>query len=377
MQKIKAKDQNVIVGITHGDFNGISYEIIIKAFTDNRMLDMMTPIVYGSSKIASYYRKALNNNELTFNLIKKAELANPKRTNIINCCDQEVKIDMGKPSAEAGELAFLALERAIEDLKKGVIDVLVTAPINKVNIQSEKFNFPGHTEYLASKFESKDNLMIMVSDELRIGVITGHIPLKDVSANISEDLIINKIKVMHDSLIKDFGIRKPKIAILGLNPHASDDGLIGKEENELIIPAIEKAKSEKMLVFGPFAADGFFGSSAYTKYDGILAMYHDQGMLPFKALSFDEGINFTAGLPIVRTSPAHGTAYDIAGQNIASPHSLRRAIYLAIDIFRNRLMDEEINENPLPVNGPDENHNGGNRQHQKNGDQNNRNTTKN
>lgn len=361
MQKIKPKEKRVTVGITHGDFNGISYEIIIKTLTDSRMLDMMTPIIYGSSKIASYYKKALNNNELSFNLIKKAELANPKRTNIINCYEQEVKIEMGKPSAEAGELAFLALEKAMEDLKKGVIDVLVTAPINKVNIQSEKFKFPGHTEYLASKFDSIKHLMIMVSDEIRIGVITGHIPLKDVSDNLSEELIINKIKVMNESLMKDFGIRKPKIAILGLNPHASDDGLIGKEELEMIIPAIQKAKQDKILVFGPFAADGFFGSSAYSKFDGILAMYHDQGMLPFKAFSFDEGINYTAGLPIVRTSPAHGTAYDIAGKNIASPHSLRRAIYLAIDIYRNRILDEEINKDPLPVSGPEENKNGGSR----------------
>lgn len=361
MQKNITKDKKVKVGITHGDFNGISYEIIIKSFLDNRMHEMMTPIVYGSSKIASYYRKALNTPDLSFNLIKKADLANPKRTNIINCYEQEVKIDMGKSTSEAGKLAYLALEKATEDLKKEVIDVLVTAPINKVNIQSENFTFPGHTEYLANKFESKNHLMLMVSDKLRIGVITGHIPINKVSESISEKLIINKIKAMNESLIKDFGIRKPKIAILGLNPHASDDGLIGNEEKELIIPAINQAKSENILAFGPFAADGFFGSASYLKYDGILAMYHDQGMLPFKAISFDNGINFTAGLPIVRTSPAHGTAYDITGQNIASPDSLRQAIYLAIDIYNNRTLHKEINENPLPVNIADENNKGNNR----------------
>ncbi len=351
---IKQKDNipRIKVGITHGDFNGISYEIIIKTFLDNRLLDLFTPVIYGSSKIASYYRKTLNNQDMNFNLVKKAEYANSKRVNIINCYEQEVKIDIGKQTNIAGELAFLALEKSIEDLKQKTLDVLVTAPINKKNIQSEKFNFFGHTDYLASKFDTNDHLMIMVKDKLRIGILTGHIPVREIANTITEDLILNKIRIMHKSLQMDFGIRKPKIAVLGLNPHAGDDGLIGKEEIEIISPAIKKANSENILAFGPFPADGFFGSSNYTAFDGIIAMYHDQGMLPFKSFAFDDGVNFTAGLPIIRTSPAHGTAYNIAGKNTASPNSFRQAIYLAIDIHKNRSQYKDSNKNPLPISPP-------------------------
>ena len=348
----KENTQKIKVGITHGDFNGISYEIIIKTLLDNRLLELFTPVIYGSSKIASYYRKTLNYHDINFNLVKKAEYANPKRTNIINCYDQEVKIEIGKQSNIAGELAFLALEKAIEDLNKNTIDVLVTAPINKKNIQSEKFNFFGHTDYLANKYNTNDHLMIMVSDKLRIGILTGHIPVKEIANTISEDMILNKIRIMNESLKMDFGIRKPKIAVLGLNPHAGDNGLIGTEEIEIISPAIQQATNEKILAFGPYPADGFFGSTNYTSFDGILAMYHDQGMLPFKTFAFDSGINFTAGLPIIRTSPAHGTAFDIAGKNIASPNSFRQAIYTAIDIHKNRNQFAELNKNPLPVNPP-------------------------
>ena len=348
----KENTQKIKVGITHGDFNGISYEIIIKTLLDNRLLELFTPVIYGSSKIASYYRKTLNYHDINFNLVKKAEYANPKRTNIINCYDQEVKIEIGKQSNIAGELAFLALEKAIEDLNKNTIDVLVTAPINKKNIQSEKFNFFGHTDYLANKYNTNDHLMIMVSDKLRIGILTGHIPVKEIANTISEDMILNKIRIMNKSLKMDFGIRKPKIAVLGLNPHAGDNGLIGTEEIEIISPAIQQATNEKILAFGPYPADGFFGSTNYTSFDGILAMYHDQGMLPFKTFAFDSGINFTAGLPIIRTSPAHGTAFDIAGKNIASPNSFRQAIYTAIDIHKNRNQFAELNKNPLPVNPP-------------------------
>ncbi len=348
----KENTHKIKVGITHGDFNGISYEIIIKTLRDNRLLELFTPVIYGSSKIASYYRKTLNYQDVNFNLVKKAEYANPKRTNIINCYDQEVKIEIGKQSNIAGELAFLALEKAIEDLNKKNIDVLVTAPINKKNIQSEKFNFFGHTDYLANKYNTNDHLMIMVSDKLRIGILTGHIPVKEIANTITEEMVLNKIKIMNKSLKMDFGIRKPKIAVLGLNPHAGDNGLIGSEENEIISPAIQQATNEKILAFGPYPADGFFGSTNYTTFDGILAMYHDQGMLPFKTFAFDSGINFTAGLPIIRTSPAHGTAFDIAGKNIASPNSFRQAIYTAIDIYKNRNQFEELNKNPLPVNPP-------------------------
>lgn len=340
------------VGITHGDFNGISYEIIIKAFVDKRNLEFLTPIVYGSSKVASYYRKTLNMLDVNFNLIKKADYANAKRANIINCYNDEIKIDVGEITQQAGELAYYALEKAVDDLKWGKIDVLVTAPINKKNIQSEKFNFSGHTDYLADKFNVSEHLMLMVSQDLRIGMVTEHLPLKDVASAITEDVILKKIKVMSDSLKMDFKIRKPKIAVLGLNPHASDDGLIGIEEKEIIIPAIEKANDKGMLTFGPFPADGFFSSSNYKNYDAILAMYHDQGMLPFKTFAFETGVNFTAGLPVIRTSPAHGTAFDIAGKNIASPDSFRQAIYTAIDIYRNRKEYNELNKNPLQVPQP-------------------------
>ena len=349
--KEKDKEKKVRVGISHGDFNGISYEIIIKTFLDKRMLQLMTPVIYGSSKIASYYRKTLNYTDISFNLVRKADMANPNRVNIINCYDKEVKIEIGKLSEKAGELAVLALEKVVSDMMHGSIDVLVTAPINKKSIHSESFDFPGHTEYLAKKFNAGDYLMMMVSGNLRIGIITGHIPLKDVASSITEDLLIRKIRIMNDSLIKDFAITKPKIAVLGLNPHAGDDGVIGMEEKEIIIPAINKCYDDGILCFGPYPADGFFGSSSYSNFDGIISLYHDQGMLPFKTLAFDSGVNFTAGLPYVRTSPAHGTAFDIAGKKKASPDSFRQAIYLAVDIFKNRKIYEEISKNPLPVGG--------------------------
>ncbi len=345
-------NQNVRIGITHGDFNGISYEIIIKTFLDKRTLELFTPIIYGSSKVASYYRKTLNLTDVNFNLIKKADYANAKRINIINCFNNEVKIEIGQSSTVAGEMAFLALEKAIDDLKCDKIDVLVTAPFNKRNIQSEKFNFAGHTDYLASKFNTDDYLMMMVNQGLRIGILTGHIPLQKVSEAISQDLLIKKIRVMNKSLLMDFNINRPKIAILGLNPHAGDGGLIGKEEQDILNPAIQQANEEGILTFGPYPADGFFGSVNYKNFDGIMAMYHDQGMLPFKTVAFDSGVNFTAGLPIIRTSPAHGTAFDIAGKNIASPDSLRQAIFLALDIFRNRKEYDELHKNPLNVNQP-------------------------
>jgi 4-hydroxythreonine-4-phosphate dehydrogenase len=347
MPRTTDPDARPVVGITHGDINSISYEIIIKTFVDNRLFEMMTPVVYGSSKVASYHRKTLNISDFTFNLIKKADAANPKRANIVNINDQEVKIDLGKSTQVAGELALQSLEAAIDDLKKNQIDVLVTSTINKKNIQSKNFHFPGHTEYLASKFGATDYLMLMVSNSIRIGVITGHIPLREVFEQLNEDLILRKMKILQQSLIKDFAIQSPRIAILGLNPHAGDNDLLGKEESQIIIPAIEKAKEAGIRAFGPFPADGFFGSSTFTQFDGILAMYHDQGMLPFKTLSFESGVNFTAGLPIIRTSPSHGTAYEIAGKDVASPNSFRAAIYLACDIYNNRREFEQLTANPL------------------------------
>lgn len=350
MNKSADKERNndkIKIGITQGDINGIGYEVIIKSLTDNRIMELCTPIVYGSSKIASYHRKTLGITDFNFNLIKNANLASQKRPNIINCNDREIKIELGRSTSIAGELSYESLERAIDDMKHNLFDVLVTGPINKKNIQSNDFKFPGHTEYLAQKFDTKDQLMLMVSENIRIGVVTGHVPVKDVSGIITVDLIMKKLKTMNEALQIDFGIRKPKIAILGLNPHAGDEGVIGIEEEEVIIPSINKAKDNNILAFGPFAADGFFGSSQFTKFDGILAMYHDQGLIPFKTLSFNTGVNFTAGLPIIRTSPAHGTAYELAGKNMASANSFRQAIYLGIDIYKNRNLHKALNKNPL------------------------------
>jgi len=355
MNKSPEKEKRIRIGITHGDLNSISYEVIIKTFLDPRILELFTPIVYGSSKIASYHRKSLNITDFSFNLIKKPELANPKRPNIYNIYDQEVKIELGKSTKIAGELAFLSLETATKDLGNNLIDVLVTGPINKSNIQSSEFDFPGHTEYLAKKFNTQDYLMLMVSEDIRIGTITGHIPLKDVATSINSQLILNKINIFNNSLIKDFRIRKPKIAILGINPHASDGSLIGMEEEKVIIPAIKQAFEKKILVYGPYPADGFFGSTNYSKFDGILAMYHDQAMIPFKTMASKTGVNFTAGLPIVRTSPAHGTAYDLAGKDSASSDSFRNALYLACDIFKNRELHKELNKNPLDISKREEN----------------------
>lgn len=354
MNPANSESGKIKVGITQGDFNGISYEIIMKTLQDARMLELFTPVIYGSSKIASYYRKIFDIAELNFNLVKKAEFANPKRINIVNCYENEVRIEIGKATAIAGELAYYALEKATEDLSHHKIDVLVTAPIGKHNIQSDKFRFKGHTEYLASKFGTKDYLMLMVGNNLRVGVVTGHIPMKDVIRNITTENILSKIRIMNSSLKTDFGIQKPRIAVLGLNPHAGDEGLIGKEESEIIRPVIQKAFEENILSFGPFPADGFFGSSSFTKFDGILAMYHDQGMIPFKSIAFEQGINFTAGLPYIRTSPAHGTAFDIAGKNIASPDSFRQAIYTAIEIHRNRELFKALNKDPLPYKQSDQ-----------------------
>jgi 4-hydroxythreonine-4-phosphate dehydrogenase len=320
-------------------------------------MELYTLVVYGSSKVASYHRKVLNVNDFNFNLVKKADQAHPRRPNIVNIHDEDVKIDIGKSTAIAGELALLSLEAACEDLEKDLIDVVVTAPINKKNIQSPGFEFPGHTEYFARKFNADNYLMLMINNVLRIGVVTGHIPLDKVKEALTEELILSKLQVMNQSLMRDFGIVKPRIAVLALNPHAGDDGLIGNEEKTVIMPAIEKAYNQNILAFGPYPADGFFGASSFKTFDGILAMYHDQGMIPFKLMSFDEGVNFTAGLPIIRTSPAHGTAYDLAGKNEASPEAFRNALYLAGDIYAHRLEYDELHSNPLRAsnNHPDNN----------------------
>ncbi len=337
------------IGITHGDINGISYEVIIKSLLDNRIYDLCTPIIYGSPKVAAYHRKALNIEHFTLNNIKSVEQAHPKRANILNCADENVKVELGKSTKMAGDAAFLALEKAVDDLKNGLIDVLVTAPINKKNIQSESFYFPGHTEYLEKKLEGENSLMLLISNNLRVGVVTGHIPISEVPKQITKELILEKIEVLNNTLQQDFGIDKPKIAVLSLNPHAGDNGLIGKEEKTVIEPALKEARQNKIMALGPYPADGFFGSDDYTKFDAILAMYHDQGLAPFKALAFDSGVNFTAGLSHIRTSPAHGTAYAIAGENVASEASFREALYLAIDLHKNRKQHIELSKNPLQI----------------------------
>lgn len=347
MDTKRSKIQNTIVGISQGDYNGIGYEVILKTFADKRMLDFSTNVLYGSQEVANFYIKNLDLPNYDLNLTNDTSNLRPNKLNIIDTNEKNLNIEPGQSTKKAGEMAFNSLERAVNELKRRKINVLVTAPINKDNIQSDKFQFAGHTDYLAEVFKVEDYLMLMVQQDLRIGVITGHIPLKDVVENITTELINKKISVLNRSLEYDFGIRKPKIAILGLNPHASDNGLIGKEEEEIINPAIKKAQDEGSLVYGPFAADGFFASENYKNFDGILAMYHDQGLIPFKTLAFKDGVNFTAGLPVVRTSPAHGTAYEIAGKNLASPDSFRQAVYLGIEIFKNRIIQDEISQNPL------------------------------
>ncbi len=341
------ESQKIKVGITHGDINGISYEIIIKTLMDNRMLDICTPVVYGSPKVGAYHRKALNVSNFSFHLINSASEANPKRANIIDCLDDSVRVELGKSTSIAGEASLAALKMAVNDARKGLIDVIVTAPINKHNIQSDRFNFKGHTEYLASMFDTEEVLMIMVSDIMKVGVLSDHIPLSEVPGFISKNRILDKLRIMNQSLIQDFAVRKPLIAVLGLNPHAGDSGLIGNEEIETIIPAINQAREEGIMALGPYPADGFFGSENFTKFDGILAMFHDQGLAPFKALVFESGVNYTAGLQVVRTSPAHGTAYEIAGKNEACPASFRQAVYLACDIFKNRKLYRELTDNSL------------------------------
>lgn len=343
------EERLIKVGITHGDINGIGYEVILKTLSDARIAELCTPIVYGSSKIAAYHRKALDLPPVNLSTIAQAEEAGINRVNIINCVDDETKVELTQSTAVAGQAAYLALEAAVTDLKRGVVDVLVTAPINKHNIQNNQFHFPGHTEYLEECFGGlgKKALMILMKDGLRVALVTGHIPLSHVVSKISVEEIVSKLRVFNQSLKQDFGIVRPRIAVLSLNPHAGDSGLLGKEEEDIIIPAIQEAEKRGVMAFGPYAADGFFGSQMYDRFDGVLAMYHDQGLAPFKTLAMEDGVNYTAGLSIVRTSPAHGTAYDIAGQNVASEESFRQALYAALDIFRNRAQYREAIANPL------------------------------
>lgn len=342
------QEQKIRVAITQGDTNGVGYEVILKVFTSPEMLELCTPIIYGSSKIAAYHRKALNL-ETSFSTISNAEEARDGRVNLLNCFDEEIKVELGQPSQEAGQAALMALDRAMTDFRKGLYDVLVTAPINKATIQSPSFHFPGHTEYIETSVgEGKKALMILMNETLRVALVTTHLPVKDIATAITKESIIEKAAIFHQALKRDFRISSPRIAVLSLNPHAGDDGLLGSEEKDVIIPAIEELADKGIQAFGPYAADGFFGSGTYDHFDGVLAMYHDQGLAPFKTIALESGVNYTAGLPIVRTSPDHGTAYDIAGKGIADENSMRQAIYTAIDIFRNRKNYDEPLQNPLP-----------------------------
>jgi len=341
------KGDKVILGITHGDINGISYEVIMKSLLDNRIFDLCTPVVYGSPKVAAYHRKTLNLENFSFNSIRSVEEAQSRKANIINCIDESARVELGKSTPYAGEASLRALETAVRDMADGKIDALVTAPVSKPNVQKDAFNFTGHTEYLENYFKCDGVVMLMINEMMRVGVVTTHVPLAKVQEYITRDTILNKLKILNKSLLVDFTVRKPRIAVLGLNPHAGDEGLLGEEEEKEIIPAIKQAQAENILAFGPYSADGFFGAGIYRNYDAVLAMYHDQGLVPFKALTTGGGVNYTAGLPVVRTSPAHGTAYEIAGKNEASPDSFRDAVYMACDIFRNRLRYKEMSSNPL------------------------------
>ena len=339
----------ILVGITQGDSNGIGYEVIIKALSDPRILEQFTPVIYGSSKIFSFYRKTIPEIEqMDTNAINNAREAHPKRVNIVNCLPDSAYAEPGQATPESAKAAIACLDRAVEDLKAGEIDVLVTGPINKKAMSGQGFGFPGHTEYIQNAFGVKDGTMLMVSSRIKVGVVTGHIPLKDVAASITEEKILSKLRLINESLQKDFCIDKPRIAVLSLNPHSGDGGLLGDEEGRIIIPAIKKAVDEGILAFGPFSPDGFFGLSHYENFDATLAMYHDQGLAPFKALSFEDGVNFTAGLPVVRTSPDHGTAFEMAGRDEADPLSMRAAIFTAIDIFRKREQFRQLQENKMP-----------------------------
>jgi len=324
------------IGITLGDFNGVGPEVIIKGMNDARMTSICTPIIYGSGKILTKYKRLLNIEHFNYHQYNNNSYLNERKPNVVNCWKENYDIEPGKVTEIAGKSAYLALERSTEDLKKGFLDAVVTCPINKANIQNDNFSFPGHTEYYTQKFDTKDSLMLLCSDSLRVGVVTGHVPLNKVSEKLSKEKIEAKLDILLKTLKAEFGIGKPRVAILGLNPHAGEDGLLGSEDKDMIEPVIIEYKNKGNLIFGPFPSDGFFGSLTYQKYDAVLGMYHDQGLIPFKVLSFEKGVNYTAGLPIVRTSPDHGTGYNIAGKGIASEDSLREAIFMAVDIVRTR-----------------------------------------
>lgn len=345
---MSAPHKRIKVGITIGDINGIGVEVILKTFNEPKMFDFCIPILYGNMNVVAYHKKNLPGiDKLNIQAVKDLSAINPRCLNVINCWQEEVIINMGQPSQKAGDCALLALDAAINDVLAKKIDVLVTAPLNKTTVKPRGKEFSGHTGYLTQRCGMNDSLMMLVSERLRIGLVTEHIPLREVAEQANPKKILTKLEIMNEALKKDFGISGPRIAVLGLNPHAGDNGLAGKEEKEVIAPVVARAQENKILAYGPYPADGFFGSAHYKKFDGVLAMYHDQGLTPFKAISFDTGVNYTAGLPIIRTSPDHGTAYDIAGKDKASPDSFRQAVMLAMDAFHYRTGYLEYSANPL------------------------------
>lgn len=342
------KAENVIVGISIGDLNGIGSEVILKTFEDTRMLEFCTPVIFGNVKVLSFIKKTLDLNNLNLHGIDNLDQLVTGKINVLNIWRESVNIDFGKNDETVGKYAVKSFTEAVAALKNKKIDVLVTAPINKYNIQSDEFKFPGHTDYLDKELDG-DALMLMVQDNLRVGLFTDHIPVNEVSAHLTEALIRKKLLTVNKTLKQDFGLNKPKIAVLGVNPHSGDGGVIGKEDDSVVKPALKKLFEEGVYVFGPFSADSFFGSGQYEKYDAVIAAYHDQGLIPFKTLAFGGGVNYTAGLEGIRTSPDHGTAYDIAGKGMADYNSFKEAVYLALDIFQAREEYKEITKNPLKI----------------------------
>lgn len=334
MAYINGTTDRPVIGISLGDFNGIGPEVIMKTLVDSRISKLCIPVVYGNYKIFAKYKRLIEMEEISFHSIKNISELFTKKSNLVTCWEEDYEINPGKVTPEAGKCAFISLQKATEDILAGNLDAIVTAPINKKNIQNPDFNFVGHTEYLTEKANAADSLMLLVCEELRIGVVTGHIPLSQVPSKLTKEKILTKTNILYKSLKNDFGISKPRIALLGLNPHAGEEGLLGTEDKEIIAPIVEELKQKGILAFGPFPADGFFGSKHYKKFDGVLGMYHDQGLIPFKLMAFDSGINYTAGLPFIRTSPDHGTAYDLAGKNLANESSFRAALFLAIDLAK-------------------------------------------
>jgi 4-phospho-D-threonate 3-dehydrogenase / 4-phospho-D-erythronate 3-dehydrogenase len=339
------KEKKIIVGISVGDLNGIGLEVVLKTFEDKRMLDFCTPVIFGSSKVVSHHNKFVKS-ELQPHSISHIGKINPNKMNVLNVWEEEVAMNLGTPTEESGSYALQSLVSATDALRDGNIDLLITAPISKDNIQSETFNFAGHTEFLESKLAG-ESLMILMTEGLRLGLVTGHVPVSKVAETITKELILKKVEIMHQTLVQDFGISKPKIAVLGLNPHCGDNGVIGNEDEELIRPTLLEIQEKGKLVYGPYAADGFFGSQNYQKFDGVLAMYHDQGLVAFKTIAFGSGVNFTAGLSGIRTSPDHGTAFEIAGKGDANPSSFKEAIFTGLEVFKTRSRYKRLMENRL------------------------------